>query len=161
MNALKLRGQQDHNAIIENNFLSTCCHQQKIFGYSFDQKAWVTSVQSVTLWQQATIEITCHNHSIIAHLYHLHISAIPIFVHIPFHSGCFTMPHWLIGCNNIPSYKELHWSHGERCTWHGLHVLITAIFCCNQQAWAESVQSFTLWEQASIKITWLLLVGTT
>ena len=41
-----------------------------------DQKAWAVSVQSFTLWQQATIEIMCRNHSIIACLCHIYMGVI-------------------------------------------------------------------------------------
>jgi len=48
------------------DFLDICC----------DQKARMTSVQSFTLWQQATIEITCHDHSIIACSRHIYMGVI-------------------------------------------------------------------------------------
>jgi len=38
-----------------------------------DRKSRTASAQSFTLWQQATIEITRCNHSIIACLHHLYI----------------------------------------------------------------------------------------
>jgi len=40
-------------------------------------------VPSFTLWQQITIEITSHNHSIIACSYHIYICVL-FFVHILF-----------------------------------------------------------------------------
>jgi len=52
-------------------------------------------------------------------------------------------------------YDESHRSHivHEDCTWHGLHILVTASFCCNPIAWAASTQRFILWQPAAIKIT--------
>jgi len=41
----------------------------------------------------------------------------------------------------------------EGYTWHDLHILVTAPFCCDRYARAASAQSFTLWQQASIEIT--------
>jgi len=48
-----------------------------------DRKARAASAQSFTLWQQATIEITCHDHSIIACSHHIYIWVL-FFAHIPF-----------------------------------------------------------------------------
>jgi len=36
---------------------------------------------------------------------------------------------------------------------HDLHILVTAPFCCDRKARAASVQSFTLWQQATIEFT--------
>jgi len=41
----------------------------------------------------------------------------------------------------------------EGCTWHDLHILVTAPFCYDRKAQVASVQSFTLWQQATIEIT--------
>ena len=52
-----------------------------------------------------------------------------------------------------------HWtapithSFCEDCTWHHLHILVTAPLCCDWKDWAASVQSFTLWQQATTEIT--------
>ena len=40
----------------------------------------------------------------------------------------------------------------EGVTWHNLHLLITASFCCNRKAQVASVQSFMLWQQATLDI---------
>jgi len=40
----------------------------------------------------------------------------------------------------------------EVCTWHNLHILVTAPFCCDWKAQAASAQSFTLWLEATIDI---------
>jgi len=45
-------------------------------------KARAAYAQSFTLWQQATIEFTCHAHSVIACSRHIHI--LLFFAHIPF-----------------------------------------------------------------------------
>jgi len=44
--------------------------------YCCDQKAWTTSVQSFTLWQQATTQITPYVPSIIVYSCHFHMDAI-------------------------------------------------------------------------------------
>jgi len=41
----------------------------------------------------------------------------------------------------------------EGSTYRGLHILVTAPFCCNRYAWAARAQNFTLWQQATIEIT--------
>jgi len=41
----------------------------------------------------------------------------------------------------------------EGCTWHNLHILITAPFCCDRKARAACAQCFTLWQQATVEIT--------
>jgi len=46
------------------------------------RKARAASAQSFAMWQQATIEFTCHDHSIIACLRHIYI--LLLFTHIPF-----------------------------------------------------------------------------
>ena len=38
-------------------------------------------------------------------------------------------------------------------TWHGLHILVTAPFCCDRRVPAARAQSFTQWQQATIEIT--------
>jgi len=58
---------------------------------------------------------------------------------------------------NITSF--LQWtapnahSFCEGCTCHHHHILVTAPLCCDWKAWVASVQSFTLWQQATIDIT--------
>ena len=47
-----------------------------------DWKARAASAQSFTLWQQVTVKITCHDHSIIACSCHVYMSVI--LGHIPF-----------------------------------------------------------------------------
>jgi len=44
----------------------------------------VACVQNFALWQQAIIDITCCDHSIIACSYHLYIIWVLFFTHIPF-----------------------------------------------------------------------------
>jgi len=64
--------------------------------------------------------------------------------------------HQLRGCNNVPSF--LQWtapiahSFCESCTWHHLHLLVKAPLCCDGKAQPASMQSFTLWKQATIEI---------
>jgi len=58
----------------------TATHKDNAVGlaetYCCDRKAWAESAQSFTLWQQATIEITCHDHSIIVCSRHIHMIVI-------------------------------------------------------------------------------------
>ena len=76
-------------------------------------------------------------------------------------SSCTTHSWWIThstqsqlrSSNNIPSF--LQWttpitrSFCGGCTWHNLHIiLVIAPFCC------VAKQSFTLWQQATIEITW-------
>jgi len=118
-----------------------------------DCKTWVASVQILTLWQQATIEITWQDHSI-----------IPCSCHI---YGCYSLStshSWWIahsmkcqprGCKkSLPFYNKflpIACSFCKGCTWHNL---FTAPFCCSGKAWTVSIQSFTQWQQATIEITW-------
>jgi len=44
--------------------------------YCCDRKARAASEQSFALWQQATIEFTCHDHFIIACSRHIHMGAV-------------------------------------------------------------------------------------
>jgi len=61
------------------------------------------------------------------------------------------------GCNNIPSFIQrtapIARSLCEGWTPHDLHILVTAPFCCDWKVRAASAPSFTLWQQATIKIT--------
>ena len=61
------------------------------------------------------------------------------------------------GCNNIPFFLQrippIARSFCKVCTWHDRHILVTAPCCCDRKAQAESAQSFTLWQQATIEIT--------
>jgi len=47
----------------------TCC-------YCCDRKAWAACAQSFALWQQATIEFTCHDHSVVACSYYIHVGVV-------------------------------------------------------------------------------------
>jgi len=46
------------------------------FVYCCDRKARAASARRFTLWQQATIEITCHDHSIIACSCHIFMGLV-------------------------------------------------------------------------------------
>jgi len=112
-------------------------------------------VQSFILWQQATIVITCHDHSIIACSHHINV--VLFFAHIPFmvnHMFNTTPTEWLqqhplllqrtapIACSFYKSFTQ-----------HDLHILVTAPFCCDRKDQMACAQSFTLWQQATIEIT--------
>jgi len=60
------------------------------------------------------------------------------------------------GCNNIPSFLQrtapIACSFCEGRTWHDLHILVIAPFCCDQKALAACAQSFALWQHATIEI---------
>jgi len=58
---------------------------QYVYGWHcncYDRKARAACAQSFALWQQATIESTCCDHSIIACLHHIYM--VLFFTHIPF-----------------------------------------------------------------------------
>jgi len=68
-----------------------------------------------------------------------------------------SMQRKLRSCNNITSF--LQWtapiahSYCEGCTYQHLHILVKVPLCCDWKGRAASVQSFTLWLQATIKIS--------
>ena len=81
------------------------CHTSSILWNCCDRKSRAARMQSFALWQQATIEFTCHDHSIIACSRHINVWC------------CFsrTSRSWRItqsaqhhrrGCNNIPSFLQ-------------------------------------------------------
>ena len=61
-------------------------------------------------------------------------------------------------CNNILSFLQrttpIAHSFCEGWTRHDFHILVTAPFCCNRKSWAACAQSFALWQQATMEITW-------
>jgi len=54
-------------------FMYWACERQEVYFLCCDQKFWAASAQSFTLWQQATIEITQRDHSIIACSRHIYL----------------------------------------------------------------------------------------
>ena len=105
----------------KNHLLNWCC---------CDRKSRAAYAQSFAPWQQATIEITRRDHSIIACSRHTHIFLF--FAHIPVvvnHTINATPPE---GCNNIPSFLKrttpIARSLCEGWTPHDLHILVTAPF---------------------------------
>jgi len=96
-------------------------------------------------------EIIRRDHSIIACSHHIYIWV---------YSSCTSRSWWIAystqrqprGCNNIPSFSQrtapIARSLCEGWTRHDLHILVTALFCCDRK-----VQSFTLWQQLTIEIT--------
>ena len=130
----------------KNHLLNWCC---------CDRKSRAAYAQSFAPWQQATIEITRRDHSIIACSRHTHIFLF--FAHIPVvvnHTINATPPE---GCNNIPSFLKrttpIARSLCEGWTPHDLHILVTAPLCCDRKSRAAYAQSFTLWQQATIEFT--------
>jgi len=144
-------------------------------------KAQAASAQSFTLWQQITIEITCHDHSsctLVVTFNRSHASIMRDYMprslcyclFVPHIQRCCSsrtsrswriahsmQPQW-IGCNNIPSFSQrtalIACSFCEGCTWHNLHILVTAPYCYDLKARVASAQSITLlWQQATIEIT--------
>jgi len=99
-----------------------------------DQKSRVVCAQSFALWQQATIEFTCHDHSIIACSRHVWCC-----------SSSTSRSWWIThltqrhrrGCNNIPSFLQrtspISRSLCEGWTRHNLHILVTAPFRCDRK----------------------------
>ena len=59
------------------------------------------------------------------------------------------------GCNNISFSQRtapIARSFCEGCTWHDLHILVTAPFCCNWKSLVASAWSFILWQQTVTEI---------
>ena len=128
---------------------------KEVYFLCCNQKARTASAQSLTLWQQAMIEITWRDHF----CYYLFTSHI--FVCCSLRTShlwwiALSTQHQLRGCNNAPSF--LQWtapiahSFCGCCTWHHFHILVKAPLCCDWKAQAASMQSFTLWQQATIEI---------
>ena len=79
------------------------------------------------------------------------------FVHIPFvvnHAFSTTPTERL---QQHPSFLQqtapIARSLCEGCTWHDLHILVTAPFCSDRKSRTACAQSFALWQQATIDIT--------
>jgi len=135
-------------------YVSAGNEESKTFCYCCDRKVRAACAQSFTLWQQATIEIIRRDHSIIACSFHIY----GYYSSHTSHSWWIThsMQHQPRGCNNNPFFLQqtapITCSFCEVSTWHELHILVKAPFCCDQKDWASSAKSFTLWQQATIEI---------
>jgi len=120
-----------------------------------ERKARAASAQCFTLWQQATIEITCHDHSIIACSCHIYTGVVlrahPIRgeSHIKPNANGEVATTSLLFTTNRTNHTFFLWRlHLARP-----HILVTAPFCCDRKARAAIAQSLTLWQQAAIEIT--------
>jgi len=105
--------------------------------------------------QQAAIEIIRRGHSIVACL-RARCAWVFFFTHMPFvvNPTFNTTPSE--SCNSISPFFPRDRTcrmFCKGCTWHDLHILVTATFRCDLQSRAASAQSITLWQQATIKIT--------
>jgi len=144
-------------------------------------KAQAASAQSFTLWQQITIEITCHDHSsctLVVTFNRSHASIMRDYMpqslcyclFVPHKQRCCcsrtSRPWWIAhslqpqrrDCNNIPTFLQqtalIARSFCEGCTWNDFHILVTAPYCCDLKARVASARSITLlWQQATIEIT--------
>jgi len=93
-----------------------------------DGKARAASAQSFTLWQQATIEITQRDHSVIACSRHLYMGVVlgahPVRgeLHIQRNASGEIVRISLLFQRTAPTAR----SFCEGCTWHDLHILVTA-----------------------------------
>jgi len=138
-------------------------------------------MQSFTPWQQATIEVTHFDHSLLSLLTGIHYiqlftinisrdhmptplyyglftpSHMRVFTHILFVVNYITMPSQPRGWNSILSFLQwtapIKCSFCEVCTWHNLHILVTTPFCCDWRSWTACLQSFTVWQKATVEIT--------
>ena len=94
-----------------------------------DGKSRVAYAQSFALWQQGTIEFTCHDHSIIACSRHVYLWCCSSRTSRSWWITQSTQHHRR-GCNNIPSFLQrtapIARSLCEGWTWHDLHILVTA-----------------------------------
>jgi len=128
-----------------------------------NRKAQAASTQNFALLAQATIEITRHNHLIIACSHQT--QSVFLCAH-SFRGELRTAAQCQrSGCNNISAFlttAPIARSLCEGCTRHNLHILVTAPFCCDRKSQAVSAQSFALWQQATrdhaSRSLWLLLV---
>ena len=124
--------------------------------YCCDWKSRAAYAQSFALWQQATIEFTCHDHSIIACSRHIYVWCCSSRTSRSWWITQSTQHHRR-GCNNIPSFLQrtapIARSLYEGWTPHDLHILVTAPFCCDRKSRAACAQSFAPWQQATIEFT--------
>ena len=116
-----------------------------------------TSVQSSTLWQQATVEIIRRDHSIIACGRHIYLCVALCAHPICGESHFQCNSDWEVATTYPPFCNESHLSHvlfvkiapGSTSTAWSKHY---APLCCDSNSWAASVQSFSLWQQTTIEI---------
>ena len=83
---LQLRGLQQHPLLFTTNRTDRMFFLWRLqlprpshlitASFCCDRKAWAACAQSVTLWQQATIKITRHDHSIIACSRHIYMGVV-------------------------------------------------------------------------------------
>ena len=73
---------QQHSIPVRNEYKFLGITFQRNGTYCCDWKSRATCAQNFAPWQQATIEFTCHDHSIIACSRHIHIFLF--FAHIQF-----------------------------------------------------------------------------
>ena len=79
--------------------------------YCCDRKSRPAYAQSFALWQQGTIELTCHDHSIIACSRHVYVWCYSSHTSRSWWITQSTQHHRR-GCNNIPSFlQQPHRSH--------------------------------------------------
>ena len=134
------------NIPLEEKIRCNCC----------DRKSRAAYTQSFALWQQATIDFTCHDHSIIACSRHIYVWCCSSRTSRSWWITQSTQHHRR-GCNNIPSFLQrtapITRSLCEGWTPHDLHILVTAPFCCDRKSRAAYTQSFALWQQATIEFT--------
>jgi len=130
--------------------------EQWILVYCCDRKSRAEYAQSFALWEQATIEFTCHDHSIIACSRHIHVWCCSSRTSRLWWITQSTQHHRR-GSNNIPFFSQrtapIAHSLCEGGTPHDIHILATAPFCCDQQYRAEYAQRFATWQQATIEFT--------
>jgi len=104
--------------------------------YCCDRKSRAACVQGFALLQQAAIEFTCHDHSIIACSCHIYVWCSSRTSHSWWIAH--STQHHQRGCNNIPSFLQrtapIARSLCGGWPWHDLHILVTARFCCDRKS---------------------------
>ena len=109
--------------------------------------------QSFTLWQQVPIEMTCHDHFIIACSRHVYMGVVlhahPFMVNHTFNATPTErlQQHPLLFTTNCTNRTLFLLSLVYN--WHDLHILVTAPFGYDRKARAACAQSFTLTVAAS------------
>ena len=139
----------------KSSWAKVCVWVRKRWCYC-DRKSRAAYAQSFALWQQATIEFTCHDHSVIVCSRHIYVWCCSSRTSRSWWITQSTQHHWR-GCNNIPSFLQrtapIARSLCEGWTRHDLHILVTAPFYCDRKSRAAYAQSFALWQQATIEFT--------
>jgi len=102
-------------------------------------------------------ELTHHDHSTIACSHHIYMGVILRARSVRGEPCIQRNACGEVATTAFPFYKEPHRSHVlcvKAAPDTTLHIVVTAPFCYDRKAREACVQSFALWQQATIEITW-------